>query len=398
MKKVAVFSLPAYGHVNPTLSVAQVLSQKGYDVIYYSSEEFRERIEKAGIRYRSYRIQERVDLRISNVVDIATTILAISEKYIPILIQELEKEKPDYIIHDQLCFHGKIAAHYFHIPAASLQTSFLITKRVTFTFPQVALMYLKQIMRQGKRHIRNMNKYRKIVRKYHLKTRGFDDLFLNEEKLNIVFTSRLLQPKGKLFGKKYIFVGSSISASSRLDKNTIGTKLKTNKPIIYISLGTIFNNDLSFFHTCVQAFKDSPYFVIMSIGHRFTEKDLPAVPSNMYVQNYVPQLEILKKASIFITHAGMNSVTESLSFSVPMICIPQTGEQMLNALRIQQIGAGVVLEEEERTPERLLSLVTQMLNTKSFVQHIQPVRESLLDAGGYERAAEEIITYFHKSK
>src|SRR2546423_1983193 len=101
-------------------------------------------------------------------------------------------------------------------------------------------------------------------------------------------------------------------------------------------MGSIFNDNISFYRDCISLFKKTDYQIIISLGHRLSVKDLPEVPKNVIVKNHMPQLEILQKADLFITHAGMNSINESLYYGVPMILIPQMYEQAFNSFRVQE--------------------------------------------------------------
>ena len=95
----------------------------------------------------------------------------------------------------------------------------------------------------------------------------------------------------------------------------------------YISLGTIFNNEPSFFKQCFEAFGESNYQVVLSRGKYVDAATLSPIPDNFLVSPYVPQLDILSRARVFVTHAGMNSTMESLYYGVLMVAVPQMQEQ-----------------------------------------------------------------------
>jgi len=78
--------------------------------------------------------------------------------------------------------------------------------------------------------------------------------------------------------------------------------------------------------------------VIMSVGRNIQIESLGLVPDNFLVENFVPQLEVLKRADVFITHGGMNSLNEALYFGVPVIVVPQQVEQAFNMRRLKKLG------------------------------------------------------------
>ncbi|MCV5706991.1 UDP-glucosyltransferase, partial [Escherichia coli] len=88
----------------------------------------------------------------------------------------------------------------------------------------------------------------------------------------------------------------------------------------------------------------------LSVGKHIDTNQLKNVPPNFKVYNYVPQLEVLKQANLFITHGGMNSSSESLYFGVPMIVIPVMGDQPIVAQRIEDLKAGIQLNLKKLTP------------------------------------------------
>ncbi|WP_348519735.1 glycosyltransferase [Bacillus sp. 166amftsu] len=92
-------------------------------------------------------------------------------------------------------------------------------------------------------------------------------------------------------------------------------------------MGTVFNQQPDFYHTCFEAFRDSPVTVILAVGKCTDSNQFKNIPPNFRMYNYVPQLDILQHADLFITHGGMNSSSESLYFCVPMLVIPVMGEQ-----------------------------------------------------------------------
>ena len=106
--------------------------------------------------------------------------------------------------------------------------------------------------------------------------------------------------------------------------------------------------------------------------------------------NYVPQLEVLQHADVFVTHGGMNSSSEALYYGVPLVVIPVTGDQPFVAKRLTEVRAGIRLNRNELTSELLCETV-KVMDDVTFKENSRKVGESLRNAGGYQRAVEEIL-------
>ena len=95
----------------------------------------------------------------------------------------------------------------------------------------------------------------------------------------------------------------------------------------YVSMGTLFNADASFYRSCLEAFRDLDLQVILAVGGNVLDCDLGPVPGNFMVRIAYLKSKCYGGRTVFVTHGGMNSVSESLSFGVPMVVIPQMSEQ-----------------------------------------------------------------------
>ena len=118
---------------------------------------------------------------------------------------------------------------------------------------------------------------------------------------------------------------------------------------------------------------------------------LPEPPANVRVMPFVPQMEVLSRASVFVTHGGMNSANEGLWCGVPMVVVPQRGDQFLVARRMAELGAGIAIMPAEVTPARLRDAVGRLIAESSFRERARALGASLVAAGGPARAADEIL-------
>ncbi|HEY9706744.1 MAG TPA: macrolide family glycosyltransferase, partial [Oculatellaceae cyanobacterium] len=226
---------------------------------------------------------------------------------------------------------------------------------------------------------------------YGIQPFELSDLLLHDELLNIVSMLRAFQPSGDTFDERFVFVGPSISR--RAETNDFPLDRLGEQPVLYISLGTAFNNWLDFFQMCLTAFGGQPWQVVMSIGTKIDQSALGSIPDNFIVDSYVPQLAVLKHTDVFVTHGGMNSVMEALYYGVPLVAIPQMPEQAITAERVAQLGVGVAIEKTAVTQTTLLSAVATVANDPQFREKAQCMQEVVRSAGGYQQAADAILQF-----
>jgi len=138
-----------------------------------------------------------------------------------------------------------------------------------------------------------------------------------------------------------------------------GVKLAAGtSSVVYVSMGTAVSTGTKFWRIVARAFPpDSGVHVVCSLG-RYADNDASAVhPAGANVQplRSVPQTALLASGlvSVFVTHAGMNSIHESLWHGVPMVCVPHIGDQLYNASVVQDAGAGVMVDAYDVTVESL---------------------------------------------
>jgi MGT family glycosyltransferase len=191
-----------------------------------------------------------------------------------------------------------------------------------------------------------------------------------------------------MLDERYVFVGPSISPRSDASRSPLD-RLADN-PTLYISLGTVFNANPEFFDDCFDAFADSYWQVILSVGTNTDPSALVRIPENFLVRPHVPQLEVLEHTDVFITHGGMNSVMEAIYYGVPVVVVPQQPEQAMTAARVAELGLGVALEPGQITAGALRDAVTTISGDAGYRSRIVHMQQAARDAGGYLRAADVI--------
>jgi zeaxanthin glucosyltransferase len=173
----------------------------------------------------------------------------------------------------------------------------------------------------------------------------------------------------------------------------------TGEPLIYASMGTLVNGLDQVFRTILDAVRAIPESqLVLSVGNNLNIADLGLIPSNAIVLNRVPQIEVLKRAALCITHAGVNTTLESLSEGVPMVAIPIGFDQPGIAARIAYHGVGEFIEVEELTQERLSKLIQKVLKNHGYRDKARYFQKVIAETRGLDIAADVIEQAFSKNR
>lgn len=394
MGKAIFFNIPAHGHTNPTLALVKELIDQGEEVLYYSFPDLKEKIEETGATYMPYSIERLED----------TNYTEEQLKYFPIvfrvciestatmlefLLNEVDREKPDYIIHDSLATWGKYVGQIKQIPTICSTTTFPFHESF-LNMPKEFFNLILQFARGDLKHLmKALSIQHRLCKKYNIKKPPLLDALASKEKLNIVYTAAEFTPNGDVFDETYCFVGPSISDRGEGEKVTLPI---SEKPVVYISLGSIFGDNKKFYEDCFHAFKDIEATFVLSLGNKMKETDFSFVPENFILYDFVNQIDLLQKVDIFVTHGGMNSAQEGLYFKVPLILYPQQQEQEMIAQQVERLGCGIHLKE--CNSDTLKQSLLKLLNNEEYKQRSEEFGTLLQEKGGYKRAAVEIMRFY----
>lgn len=387
MSKIVFFCIPAHGHINPTLRVVQELVSRGHQVWYYSYNSMKDKIESAGAEFVScdnYDMEQKLspqdgarigkDLAFSTKILVDTT-LALDDK----ICADMAHLKPDCIVADSMAIWGKAVAMKLGIPFVSSTT--------TFAFNRHSAKIMKHNTADMVKIIFSLPKISKDIKR--LQDKGYPvksvlDLISNDENTDtIVYTSPQFQPCSDTFSDKYVFVGPSIRpATEKIEK--------TRDKLVYISMGTVNNDMMPLYKSCIEAFRDSGFQVILSVGNMVSAQVFDTLPENISVFPYVDQIAVLNKADVFISHCGMNSASESLYFGVPLVMLPQTYEQRGVAERILQLGAGV--KPDRADSGTICDAVKTVLADSQYKENANKIAEDFRKCTGAKGAADKILS------
>ncbi|MEZ4669531.1 MAG: glycosyltransferase [Anaerolineae bacterium] len=402
MPKALFFNVPGHGHVNPSLPLVAELVRRGHEITYLISEGFRAQIESAGAIFHPYRTvnDDYFDVRgLSGAVPgkVAYELISTAADILPELLNSARALQPDYVMYDGMCPWGYMVARVLGLPAiASLALLPLNTPPLTELLnPDIFRAFL-MIFRDIGNGFKANGIARELGKQYQVPALGLQTMLNSPADLAISYTSAEFQPNINTVAKNVRFVGRILDDMPG-DPNFSFEQVKGRK-LVYVSLGTLNNEDVSFFKTCIEAFTGTDYYVMMTTGKRISPESFGPLPENIAIFSWVPQFDILKQAALFITHGGLNSIHDGLYFGVPLLLVPQQGEQLVNALRVVELGAGLKLRKDQISADVIRRHARQLLTDDRFSTHAASTGATFRAAGGAARGADEIERFLSEQR
>jgi MGT family glycosyltransferase len=361
MAKYIFLGLPLISVDKALRALMTELSSRGNTIIYYNTIGFTAAkydnfIFKAYPSYSSGYDTSRIGNSISFFA-FAEMLLDTTISIYDFLRAEVSLEKPDIIAHSHLALWGKVIAFDHKIPAVSIYTTFSLSQGIMVPF------FREQ---QGKSKVYNdagihfvmrlQKKYQGFYKKIGCILRpDIWDVYINKEKCNVFLIMKELA-----FHEYGTDDGSYVGYPHHITKGLAERKL------IYVSMGTIFNEDVQLFKMVIKVLGRLKIPSIIAIGAKIDKREFGEVASHITVVEFADQELVLAQANIFITRGGMASVHEAIASFTPMIVIPEIPEQQLIAEKVEQLGLGLHLPAIRLTEIMLHNALECVLENKAY--------------------------------
>ncbi|MFE7070227.1 macrolide-inactivating glycosyltransferase [Streptomyces sp. NPDC057620] len=385
---IAMFSVAAHGHVNPSLEVIRELVARGHRVTYAIPPVFAEKVAEAGAEPRLWTStlpspDDDPSAWGSTLLDNVEPFLADAIQALPQLIEAYEGDEPDLVIHDITSYPARVLAHRWGVPAVSLSPNLVAWEGYE---EEVA----EPMWAEPKKTERGQAYYARFQAWLDENGVGLDpDRFAGRPARSLVLIPKALQPNADRVDESvYTFVGACQG-----DRAAQGgwRRPEVAGRVALVSLGSAFTKQPAFYRACATAFGALPdWHLVLQIGKHVDPAELGEIPANVEVRDWVPQLAILQQADVFVTHAGAGGSQEGMATATPMVCVPQAVDQFGNADVLQALGVARRLPMEEVTADTLREAVLAIADDPEVARKLKSIQAEMAAEGGTSRAADLI--------
>jgi MGT family glycosyltransferase len=390
MSTIAYFAPVYRGHVVGKKNFINTLSSKGHKIIYFAPSDYMDLVMGMDASYIPYPefnsflllkngklstgdVNSRINFLLTNTVNASLDISEWANGLLDIM-------KVDLIIHDNMALWGYLSAEKLGINSICSLT-IMPTNSETMKNTGEGSIYLN-LLPESSESLKTLHDSSSAQ-----DIRSFVDVMTCEYHPNkITYTSKLFQRHSEFFSQEdYMFF------PSRCDNVELYTSPSDSIENIYISFGTIYNNDIDLYKNLLDRLLDTQYKVLVSVGgsnSTYSAINYYSGYRNINIEYFVNQHDALKSHDLFITHGGLNSVSESICHLVPMITIPLVGDQYSIAQSLQELGAGITMSRGQNDIIQQIEKITQ--SQHGYQDNLMDIRNSFTDTSFSDNTIERV--------
>jgi zeaxanthin glucosyltransferase len=391
---MAHFGLLSYhgaGHLNPLIALSQTLVARGHRVTFFLPPQLESRILRHGLEFFPIDLWEaspadQHDKECSRpefdwIRDIRARLGRIDREmdaYIRSYREAIKQTSIDVLIMGEIALVGPTVAEILDLPYVVISTS--IPHNFGWDAPQ-SLQPTRTWQESLQRKIFEVSIFcmkgpvRRILNRHRIRA-GLSPITGTQshypELTHITQWPRCISKSPSELPERFFYTGPFCSGATRTYVEFPWDKL-TGRSVVYASLGTTLKADPELYRRIAAACVGLDLQLVITLGGRCAPEDFAQLPGEPLVVKDAPQLELLERADLVITHAGPNTALEALMNGKPMLCLPITLDQPAVADRLQQLGVAEVCSPQHRG--------------------VQEIRDALLRLGSerrYSKAAKEI--------
>jgi zeaxanthin glucosyltransferase len=410
MSHIGVLTFPGTGHLNPITALGRRLRQRGHEVTVFHIVDVEPIIREAGLNFVQIGQREfpkgtllRLDRRLSRLSGLlahyytSQRIRATSAMILREAPSAISQAKVDALIIDQAELAGGTVAEHLNVPFVSVAATLPVhlgpeTPFFAFNWRHGDSSLHRLRNRIGMEFIESMaGPIKATINRYRAQwclpvVHHIGDLFSKVAQISQI-PAEFDFPCRKL-SSSFHYTGPFVDPEGRRPVDFPWERISSDRPLIYASMGTLQNGFKHVFHAIAEACAGLGAQLVVSLGGGLEPEDLEPMAGNPTLVRYAPQLELVRRSALIVTHGGLNTVLEALSNGVPMVVIPITNDQPGVGARIQWTGTGKVIPVKQLSKEKLRRAVCAVLRDPCYRRAARRLQACIAETNGLERAAD----------
>jgi len=418
--RIAFLGVRVLGHLNPMTTLARKLKVRGHDVVFISVLDSEPYVRAAQLPFIPYcekemplglvRQEAEQLSKLQGQAALEFTIRVVAsglETFFKNLPQTLLEARVDALVLDQVDTGLGLVPMHLGIPYVHVSNALHLdysgnTPLCIFDWPHETTPEALARNRAGVRGF--MQAYEPVTSVAHayaaqvgLNIDWTDPLATMSELAWLTQTPEEFDFESPHWPSQFHYTGPFHDGLGRIESDFPWDRL-TGEPLVYASMGTLLNGLESVFSAIAQAVEQRPGMqLVLSIGDSLDSKQISSLPANCIIVHNAPQIELLKRSALCITHAGLNTTLEALTQGVPMVAIPVSIDQPGVAARIAYTKTGAYVPIQEMTASRLSALIDEVMSNPEYRQNANNIKQAIAETNGLERATDLLEQAFNLS-
>ena len=421
-KTILFWPESAYGPTNNCIGIGNVLKNRGHNVVFAAESSwggklsplgFKEELvdlsappenadaQSAGQFWKDFIRDTSPEFKKPTVEQLETFITPTRQALIdgaiysePRLKEIIAKHKPDVIVEDNVvCFPATVTAGVPFVRVVSCNPLEILGEKIAPPFSGLAendpaswISYNQAYEKTQRAMWEKFNAW--VVSQGAPALPDLDFIHTSKELNMYVYPTELDYTDKRPLGNNWHRIDSSVrSTDAAFELPQEITNRPADSKLIYLSLGSLGSADVDLMKRLISILGKTKHKFIVSKGPQASEYELA---SNMFGAEFLPQISIIPKVDLVITHGGNNTTTESVHFGKPMIVLPLFWDQYDNAQRVHEKGHGIRLATYAFKDEELTGAIDKLLNDSALLAKLKKIGEAVRSRKGIEEAATKI--------
>jgi zeaxanthin glucosyltransferase len=416
MHRIGILSFSSPGHFYPLTALGRRLQSRGHEVVYFQVADLERPIRAAGLEFRqigqedfppgSIRARDEELGRLKGLAALQCALQGIRRKAMMLFRDApsaIRDEGIDSLIVDQIEMAGGTVADHLGLPFVSAAAALPINLDVSA--PPVIFPWSHRVGVGARVRNRMGNAVSEWIFSGILQTinqqrrawglrpaQDVDSLF--SRLAQVAQLPAALELPGRRTPSHVHHTGPWTDPAGRAPVDFPWSRLDPVRPLVYASMGTLQNGILQTFRLIAEACAGLDLQLVISLGGGQDPALLGDLPGDPVVVGYTPQLELIRRSALTISHGGLNTALESLAWGVPMVVLPVAYDQPGVGARVEWSGVGRSIPVGRLTVDRLHDAVRTVLGNPAYRERAGRLRTSIEAADGLNRAADVIEEVF----